>query len=165
MAIGGLAAFLALKDHFFEKFFLKIPKFWTLVFYIGTALLIIFWYQVFKLPELIVFRRVIMASCFAWIILEQNYNMKSYFKISNLRIISRLGKYTYALYCLHPIGISLTVAMLRAAGLNQHPWEILFLQIPVSLLLSVLLSYMSYHVFEKHFLKLKEKFAYITKGS
>ncbi|MEO8086213.1 MAG: acyltransferase [Bacteroidota bacterium] len=165
MAIGGLAAFLALRNQFFEKLFLKIPKPWTLAFYIVTALLILFWYQVFTWPILIVLRRVIMASCFVWIILEQNYNANSLFKISNFKIISRLGKYTYALYCLHPIGISVTVVALRHFGMNQYAWQIIFVQIPVSLLASILLSYVSYHAFEKHFLKLKERFAYITKGA
>jgi len=165
MAIGGFAAWLSLKNQFFEKLFLKIPKAWTILFYAVTALLIVFWYHVFTLPVLIVLRRVIMASCFAWIILEQNYNPNSLFKISNFKIISRLGKYTYALYCLHPIGISVTVLALRYLGLNQQAWQIIFIQIPVSLLVSILLSYVSYHAFEKHFLKLKEKFAYITKGS
>ncbi len=164
MAIGGLAAFLALRNQFFEKLFIKIPKIWTLIFYLTTALLILFWYRIFSTQLLFILRRVIMASFFAWIILEQNYNGKSYFKLSNFKLISRLGKYTYALYCLHPIGISITVVALRALGLNKFAWEILLIQIPVSLILSVLFSYISYHAFEKHFLKLKEKFAYITKG-
>ena len=164
MAIGGLGAFLAMRKNFFEKIFSRMHRGWTLIFYAAVALLVLFWYQVFTLPALFVPRRVIMACCFVWIILEQNYNPKSYFKISNFKIISRLGKYTYALYCLHPIAISMTVLALRQTGLNHDAWQILFIQIPVSLLLSILLSYVSYHAFEKHFLKLKEKFAYITKG-
>jgi peptidoglycan/LPS O-acetylase OafA/YrhL len=163
MAIGGFAAWLSQRNNFFEKLFQKIPKAWTIIFYITTALLIIFWYQLFLFRILITLRRIIMATCFAWIILEQNYNTKSFFKISNFKTISSLGKYTYALYCLHPIGISFTVAALRAAGLNHEAWQIIFLQLPVSLLLSILLSYVSYHAFEKHFLRLKEKFAYITR--
>jgi peptidoglycan/LPS O-acetylase OafA/YrhL len=165
MAIGGWTAWLALRDNFFEKLFAKIPKFWTLVFYAVTALLVIFWYEVFTGRTLVVLRRVIMAACFALVIAEQNYNMKSYFKISSFRTISRLGKYTYALYCLHPIGISFTVAAMRAAGLNKNAWELLLIQIPASLLISILLSYVSYHAFEKRFLALKEKFAYVTKGT
>ncbi len=164
MAIGGLAAWLSIRKNFFEKMFEKIPKPVTLIFYTVTFLLIVFWYQLFSFRELIVFRRVIMATAFAWIIVEQNYNSKSYFKISNFKIISRLGKYTYGLYCLHPIAISATIVGLRALGINKTGWQIIFLQIPVSLLVSILLSYVSYHAFEKHFLKLKERFAYITKG-
>lgn len=163
MAIGGFAAWLSLQNQYFEKLFTKLPKGTTLVFYIITALLIIFWYDVFTTRLLMVLRRVIMAGCFAWIIVEQNYNPKSIFKVSNFKTITRLGKYTYALYCLHPIGISFTVVALRTLGLNQHGWQILLLQLPLALLLSILLSYISYHAFEKHFLKLKDRFAYITK--
>jgi peptidoglycan/LPS O-acetylase OafA/YrhL len=112
---------------------------------------------------MLVLKRIIMACTFILIILEQNYARKSIFKVGNWKIISKLGKYTYGLYCLHPIAILISVTLLRKFALNNYSWQIWLLELPISFILCVIFSYISYTYFESRFLKLKSNFSNITK--
>jgi peptidoglycan/LPS O-acetylase OafA/YrhL len=77
--------------------------------------------------------------------------------------VRALGLYSYAIYILHPLVITLTRAALDALGVGfpSSPW----LALPARLLaaafvlaVSTGLGYLSYHLFEKHFLALKRFF-------
>lgn len=163
MAIGGLGAYVSYKNDHLKSVFEKLPRQIHLLPYIMAVVFIFFKVELFSLPLLFILKRVIVAFFFLWIILEQNFNPLSYFKISNLKTISWLGKYTYGLYCLHTIAILITATVMKKAGLNQHDWQLLLIELPLSLLVSILMAYTSYHVYEKHFLKLKDRFSYLTK--
>jgi peptidoglycan/LPS O-acetylase OafA/YrhL len=49
-------------------------------------------------------------------------------------------------------------------GLNHSSWQLWLFELPLAMALSIGLSYISYHYFEKRFLKLKDQFAFIVKG-
>lgn len=74
---------------------------------------------------------------------------KNAFKISDGSILAWLGKYTYGLYLFHTICIMLFSKIGIYFGLN---WMI---TIFLSFISSVLFSVLSYHLFEKQFLKFK----------
>jgi peptidoglycan/LPS O-acetylase OafA/YrhL len=74
---------------------------------------------------------------------------KNVFKISDKNILSKLGKYTYGLYLFHTISISLFFKAGNIYGMN---WITITL---LSFFSTVLFSVISYHFFEKQFLKLK----------
>jgi peptidoglycan/LPS O-acetylase OafA/YrhL len=164
MAIGGGAAFLAFSNKRFLEFLKNINPYVNLLPYIMAISFIVFKYQMFDNMLMIVFKRVIISFFFAWILLDQNFSERSFFKISRFKMMSDLGKYTYGLYCLHPIAILVSITILRMTGLNTQGWQLWLFEIPLSLSLSILFSYISYHFFEKRFLKMKESYAYITKG-
>lgn len=163
LAIGGLSAYLVLFSQKFKIFIEKIPGMVNLVPYVFTVVLIVWKYDIFSTPAMVVVKRLVIAAFFTWIILEQNFSPHSYFKISSLKIISRLGKYTYGLYCLHTIAVLVVMVLLTKLGLNTQSWQLWFIEFPLTLLLSIGLAYASYHLYEKHFLKLKERFAYVKK--
>ena len=71
------------------------------------------------------------------------------FKISDKSILAWLGKYTYGLYLFHTICIMLFAKIGGFLGLN---WMMIML---LSFISSVLFSVLSYHFFEKQFLKFK----------
>lgn len=108
---------------------------------------------------MLVLKRIILASVFLVIILEQNYARNSLFKIGNWKLVSTLGKYTYGLYCFHVIGILMSVTLLQKFSLNQHSWQLWLLEVPMSFAMSVILSWLSYHYFESWFLRLKAQFS------
>jgi peptidoglycan/LPS O-acetylase OafA/YrhL len=164
MAIGGLGAYVSYGNDHLKTVFEKLPRQIHLLPYLMAIVFVFFKVELFSVPLMFILKRVIVAFFFLWIILEQNFNPRSYFKISNLKAISWLGKYTYGLYCLHTIGILITATILKKAELNQHDWQLLLIELPLSLLVSILMAYASYHVYEKHFLKLKDRFSYLTKG-
>ncbi len=163
MAVGGLGAFMVLTSRTFLNKIINLPKYIIIIPYVLTIVFIVFKNEIFQYDVMLVLKRVIMAGTFILIILEQNYSQNSFFKIGNWKIISRLGKYTYGLYCLHEIGILFCLTLLRKFSLNQYGWQMWFLEIPLSLFFSIVISWLSFTYFESWFLKLKLKFSYITK--
>ncbi|MBK6992781.1 MAG: acyltransferase [Chitinophagaceae bacterium] len=165
MAIGGLGAYLSIASISFLLKMEKIPGWVHLIPYIVTGFLIYYRKDLFHNGNMImtVFQRLIVSFFFIWIILEQNFSKRSLFKISNLKTISKLGKYTYGLYCLHTLALLVVATGLAKLGINKHSWQLWLIELPVALALSIFLSYISYHYFEKRFLKLKDRFAFIVK--
>ncbi len=63
-----------------------------------------------------------MSLFFIFIVLEQNYARRSPLKMSRLKIISRLGVYTYGLYLLHPIALTLLRYLNSIMGISLPPF-------------------------------------------
>ena len=163
MAIGGLGAYLILRNDNFFIAIKQLSKNALYILYLSVIALIVFKQEIFATATMQVLKRLIMAGIFIMVILEQNFTEKSLFKVGNWKIISWLGKYTYGLYCLHGIAVLATITILKKYSLLNESWQIWLLQLPIALLLSILISWISYTYFESWFLRLKSKFAYITK--
>jgi len=165
MAIGGLGAYLSINS---KKFMLALERsnpFVSLIPYVAVIIYVLTYRMAMSVSStFVVLNRIIPSSFFIWIILEQNFSKRSFFKISQLKMISTLGKYTYGLYCLHTIAILIVITLMRKYGLTKYTWEVLLIQVPLSMGLSILISYLSYTYYESRFLKLKDKFAFIVKG-
>jgi peptidoglycan/LPS O-acetylase OafA/YrhL len=163
MAIGGLAAYLVFFYSSFLDFIKKLPKLLIAALYFLVLAFIVFKQELFSTTYMLVLKRVIMGTTFAFIILEQNFSENSLFKVGDWKLVSTLGRYTYGLYCLHSIAILICLVIIRKLELNNYSWQIWLLELPISFLLSVLISWVSYTFFESWFIKQKDKFAYITK--
>lgn len=129
-------------------------------YFIGFALIILK-KDIFVGALGIAIERVILSAFFAFIILEQNYAVNSLFKVGKSKWLSQWGKYTYGLYCLHFIGILTATNLSKIIGTNTTVFGVLVWETLLALIISLGLSWMSYHYFEKHFLQVKSKFAYI----
>jgi peptidoglycan/LPS O-acetylase OafA/YrhL len=164
MAVGGLFAYACYFNEKFLEAIKQMPKWFIAVLYLLTILFIVFKQELFANDVMQVLKRLIMGTTFALIIVEQNFSNNSLFKMGSFKTISNWGKYTYGLYCLHPIAVLISVTLLRKFSLNQYTWEFWLLELPISFILSIIFSWVSYTYFESWFLKLKEKFAYITKN-
>ncbi len=163
MAIGGLGAYLILNSSSFFNGIKNLSKNSIFILYLSVIALIVFKQEIFATTTMQILKRLIMAGIFIMVILEQNFAEKSLFKVGNWKIISSLGKYTYGLYCLHGIAVLATITILKKYSLLNESWQIWLLQLPIALLLSIFISWVSYTYFESWFLRLKSKFAYITK--
>jgi peptidoglycan/LPS O-acetylase OafA/YrhL len=75
---------------------------------------------------------------------------KNVFKISDKSILAKLGKYTYGLYFIHLICIMLVTKIAQKYELGGLTITLF------SFIITVILSFLSYHLFEKQFLKLKK---------
>ena len=158
MALGGLGAFLSMKNKGFEKFFMRSHPLINLIPYVGVLFYILYKTELFESPIMIVHRRVLLGVLFIWIILEQNLCQRSYFKVGNFKIISRLGKYTYGLYCLHTIALLITITFLNKINLHCESWHFWILEFPIAIFLSLYFSYLSYNYFESYFMRMKKRF-------
>lgn len=164
MVIGGFFAYLAVNSDTFLRKISIAPKYiWVLLY---TLVFFFFFFSKYIFREnalLIAFERLFISILFAFVILEQCFGANSFFKMSNFKLFTKLGTYTYGLYCLHPIAILISNKSLEYFGLNNTISGVIFLETPISFVITVLLAFISYHYFERYFLILKSKFARITK--
>jgi peptidoglycan/LPS O-acetylase OafA/YrhL len=110
----------------------------------------------------VIFERLVIGFFFGMIIVEQNFSRNSLFKMGQFKTISKLGVYTYGLYCLHLIGMYLSQKITTALKLDQTSTIVAYGSVLAALLFSIAISLASYHVFEKWFLTIKSRFAVIV---
>ncbi|MDD2983964.1 MAG: hypothetical protein PHQ74_11325 [Crocinitomicaceae bacterium] len=72
-----------------------------------------------------------------------------------------MGKITYGLYCWHFVGILIVTTLTKKYAFNTQMWQVSILETLLALVLTIVISQLSYRIFEKPFLRLKDKFAYI----
>jgi peptidoglycan/LPS O-acetylase OafA/YrhL len=72
------------------------------------------------------------------------------------------GKYSYAMYVFHPFLYGEIMTFMRShLGLrHSHPALFMAIEFPVLVAAVCLVSWLSWHLFEKHFLSLKSRFEY-----
>ena len=148
-AAGAIPAIIFV---FRENIILKLNEMpnifsWLYVAFITVTVLLIS-NKILVFPKSI--NAVILSILFAGLILS-TLGEKCGFRISDKTWIAHLGKYTYGLYLIHPIVIMLFIKL----GDRFH-WN-WFLTICLSFILTIILAFISYHLFEKQFLKLKTK--------
>jgi peptidoglycan/LPS O-acetylase OafA/YrhL len=163
MAFGGLLAYFCSYENRFFRYIRNLRRYQIAIIYIAAIIIFIFKKQLFHIPVLVVLERLVISSFFGLIILEQNYAKNSFFKFSQFKLISKLGLYTYGLYCLHFIGILVVQTIAQKTGWNLHSFVMASLASLLALLVAILVSITSYYLFEKRFLDLKDKFAFIVK--
>lgn len=163
MALGGLFAYLVSYENKFKSFVTNINRPLLVLLYAGTLAVTLFKSEIFTTGIPVIFERLIIAFFFGMIILEQNYAKHSLFKMSKFKIMSNLGIYTYGLYCLHFLGLYFAIKAMNAMHLDGSKTWVSLAMTLLALILSIGISLMSYHLFEKWFLKLKDKFAFIVK--
>jgi len=161
MAVGGFVAYLVITSAAVKEFFANLRSPVIALVYLAGVLMILFSSFLFIGPVLLTLNRIANALFFAFVILEQNYAQGSLIKMSAVKPISALGKYTYGLYLLHPIAIMCCVQLMQRLRFDLNNLFIGWLQGLLALLLSILACYASYHLYEKYFLTLKARFAHV----
>lgn len=111
MTIGASGAWLIILSDKFKNFIVFLTKSKILVIY--SIFLFVFLFRddlLFSNYTLRIFERIVIAVVILFIILEQSFSKYSLFKMSNFKHLSNLGIITYGLYCLHFIGILISVS-------------------------------------------------------
>ncbi|HTA84025.1 MAG TPA: acyltransferase [Bacteroidia bacterium] len=100
---------------------------------------------------------IIPMIFFGFIIVEQNYSRRSFYKFGKIKTLNWLGKISYGLYLTHMIAIYIVNFLFSGAYLYKY----MAFQIVLVLVFTIIISYISYTYVEKYFLTLKDKFKYI----
>lgn len=166
LAVGAFGALLVIdEDAVVKKYIKQMPRYGVAIIYLAAMVFYItrdYYYDWIK--PIWPIERSIIAIVFLLIILEQNYCEQSFFKLSKFKKISFLGTQTYGLYILHVFAIIFFTAITRQLffkfGISL--WALMIVDIVGAYLLSTFLANLSYNYFEKPFLKLKNKYGYIT---
>ena len=159
LSIGALIAWLVFSKESFTNYIERLST--PFIYSIYSLLILLF---VFRddlgafLPSYRIMDRTVFSLIGGFIILEQTFANNSFFKFANLKRVSYLGKYTYGMYCLQFVGILIVLKTAKIIGFLDSLSKVMLFDPIISLLVIIGLAYVSYHVFEKHFLKLKEKF-------
>lgn len=155
LMIGCSSAFLITQSKKLLFFFNSQKKNVRLIIYlIGISLIInkSFFYE--YLPVIFILR------CFyAYVILDQSFNVNNHLKLENLVSITKIGKYTYSMYLLHPIPLLFSKHILDYADLSyKENLAVSTVLFTATMSLTIFMSYLSYNYFESYFLKIKRKF-------
>ncbi len=164
LAIGGVLAFLCRSEKFISCI-QNMPRYLIeIVYFVGFSLLpfreyiwkfgVHYIHAASLLPLLI-------ASFFAFILLEQCYAKNSFYKAGNWKRVSKLGTYTYGMYCYHMTVFFLVLFTYVQIGLPTKGMGVLQFSFTalLCLLINIGVSKLSFAYFESVFLKLKNKFA------
>ena len=164
MALGGLFAYFCSFENKFKTFVINLNRLQIAMIYLGAISVILFRGDLFDNNAFtLIIERIVISFFFGMIILEQNYAKRSFFKMSSFKLMSKLGIYTYGLYCLHLLGFLVADIVITKAGFNKTSFAIALSGSVLALLISIVISLASYHFYEKWFLRLKDKFAFIVK--
>ena len=155
LMIGCSSAFLITKSKKLLFFFHSQKKKSRIIIYlIGISLII---NKQFLFEYIPIF--FILKCFYAYVILDQAFNMTNKIKLEKFKSITRLGKYTYGMYLLHPIPLLFSKHILDYVNLSYKQNLIVsILLFTATMSLTILMSYLSYHYFESYFLKMKKKF-------
>jgi len=165
MAVGGWGAYLVFLRADFKAWITNIPS-WS-IYFLYALLIVIFLFrdEAYQFAFWRPVERLFIAFAFLMVILEQTYSKRSFFKMKNFPLFGKLGRISYGLYCLHFIGILITLTLTKILNLNDKLVFVVILETALALLTTILISAISYRILERPFLKLKNRFSYITKDN
>jgi peptidoglycan/LPS O-acetylase OafA/YrhL len=166
--LGSLGAYFSFFSDRFISFFKKLSRVKIVMVYLmGAVVFFAFGFNNFFINYSNIFQVLdafFLGLFFTFIILEQNYSDHSFFKMKGFTNITKLGKYTYALYSFHLIAIYFTVFIFKSASIHNNnianPFVYL-IEFIASLMLAIFISIISYNYYERYFLRLKSKFVVI----
>ncbi len=161
MTLGGMVAWLCFRDKKLTTAIGRLPRWNIGLGYVLGITLLVEREILFSLPGYIIVDRLILAIFFAFVLLEQNYARHSFVKMGQLRWLSYWGTYTYGLYCLHFMALLAAYQLMHRLGLNHTVEGVVVADNLLGLALAMLASWLSFTYYEKPFLKLKNRFAFI----
>lgn len=125
------------------------------------CIILFFLYHKVEVPHFEFINRIFFALSFAFVLYLQCFSSITVFAAGKLKLLSKLGIYTYGLYCLHSIAILAVTKTLNKFLPGYNIYTMFLLEFPLTILLSVFMAKISFKYFESYFLKLKNKFAFI----
>ena len=141
-AIGAYFTYFQFNSLFIKILFHKLTQ-WIL--YISLILLLVFGVYLKGINQ------EFYAFIFTLILMNLAKNPNTILNLEN-PVLDYLGKITYGMYMYHTIAVVIGVKI--AMNFQQSNW----ISYPITYILTILISALSYEYFEKPFLKIKDKF-------
>ncbi len=159
LSIGALLALVSYKKKNWFIWLTNISKSCILIIYIIGISVICLW-SLFDIGN-----RIFVSLFMIYVIFEQSFCKHSIIKMKEFKKLSYLGTLTYGLYLLHGISNAIVFQIIKLSDVNILPFTEFIVQFVFSLILTLILGYLSYNYFEKPFLNLKRKFTIINTSS
>jgi peptidoglycan/LPS O-acetylase OafA/YrhL len=161
MALGGFFAYYCSYENSFKKFVVNMSRPMIGGLYLTTAACCLFRGSIFQCGIPVIFERLVLGTLFGMIILEQNYSINSFFKMEQFKRVSKLGSYTYGLYCLHLLGITFVYKLMGKLHIDGNSVYTSIIATVISLSIAIGISILCYRYYEKRFLQIKARFELI----
>lgn len=158
LAIGCWCGYMTFQHDCFVNFFKNVSLSQNIIVYTTLAIFIIYRNFIFQNQFFVMAENLIFSIFFGWVLLEQIYSKSSIIKIGNIKYFNFWGKYTYGLYCLHFIGILISINISKFFSLNNSLFVVLVIETLLALILTHIIAWLSFNYFEKRFLEFKTKF-------
>ena len=153
LSIGGLFGYLAIYKKELVQKLVKIPSY--LFFSLILMLFILMTIYVYWSSNFIFI--ILVSILIGYSIIFQCYSNKN--ELRKIPFLEKIGKYTYGLYLYHVIcNFIVHILIDDIFKINDTLFLTLIIKPVSSLILSLIISYLSYHYFEQLFLNLKTKF-------
>lgn len=163
LAVGGFLAWLSMNYKSKLDNTIHISNSLKILIYIFGVLFVLCNEYFITVPQWRSVNRLLSSLFFAYVLADQNFSTGDFLKLSRLRLFSYLGKWTYGMYLLHPVAFLFMQYFYDFFDLPMDAFLSRFIFAIFTLVLTVLISFLSFRFFETPFLKLKSKFAYISK--
>ncbi len=158
LAVGGLLAYITYYKVFMSRFINALRRWSIGLIYLGAFATV---YASF-LPGITPLAEHALhlagATFFGLIIIEQNFSSHSFFKFGRFKLLGSLGRISYGLYMLHPLGMFAASFVLQKVMHSSKPVASGSLFMLVSFVITVLVALVSYRFMEQPLLRLKKKF-------
>ena len=162
LGIGGLMALLIKSNYLIRTFFENSSSRTHITLFILSFCLLFWGDTIFSFNYGPAISRIFISFSFALIISAQAITKrKSQFNLANMSFANKWGKYTYGIYLLHPIVITIIEIFVRIMHFPKTNFINLFSIGVISFICTLLLSKISFKFYESRFLTLKEKFTTI----
>lgn len=156
LAIGGITAYACFHWNFQSRI-QQTPKWANILIYTTGIGLILAARKVF-IGELIIVEKLILGLFFSYVILDQAYGNNSFFKADQLPLFKRFGTISYGFYMYHCIVIYYVQQWFKTQEWTENPvYFVLFFLI--SLVITAVISAISYRTIERPILRLKKYFS------
>lgn len=156
-AYGAIPAYLLLEHK--EKLYNKLnilPKY-TMQLFVLLLIGIVVWFSQFNGDAPFIWASSALGVLFAGLIML-TLSPDNAIKIKDINILSKLGIYTYGFYIYHTLIINLLKRIFEKLQYNIDLWYWAIVFAVVAFAMSIFCSFISYHLYEKQFLKLKKYF-------
>lgn len=162
LAIGGLMAFLIKSNKQFRSLFENSSTLTHITLFIFSFCLVFWGDKLFFFNYGAAIGRVFVSFSFALIISAQAITKrKSKLDLGNMSFANKWGKYTYGIYLIHPIAITIIDILVRTMHFPKTNFIALFSIGTIGFVLTLFLSKISFRYYESRFLSLKEKYTTI----
>lgn len=150
MSIGAIAAYIFLfKKNTILK---KIQSAWIFIPSMVTLS-----YMILNGVVYPIITNEIYSVLFTILILNLTSNSYSIFKLVNNKLLIFLGDISYGIYMFNPLTILITIELFYKLNLNKNSFiDSYLIFYLISLLATILISYLSYRFIEKPFLNFKK---------
>jgi peptidoglycan/LPS O-acetylase OafA/YrhL len=158
LAVGGFMACLIKQNNKVRLFFENSSSLLNLTLLIFSICLVFWSDELFSFKFGTAIGRFFISTSFALVISAQALTKKiSRFALGNFSFANKWGKYTYGIYLIHPIIITIIDVIARVSHFPKTNFACSFLLGVIGFILTLFFSKLIYRYYESKFLALKDR--------